>query len=203
MTNKTSKASSPSASGATGAAGAADTSGATGDMTIIGGSRPKRIAARRDSWTPEQRQRFLETLTLDCNVTRAAQAAGKSRWSAYRRRQTNAKFREAWEDAIHESIELLKLELLERARFGTPERVPTAAEIESGEDRAIVRKHNDAVALRLIEFHRATWERVIERRRARAASEAADSAAAERMRARLRKLRATVLARIQAGKPVE
>lgn len=154
--------------------------------------------ARPDAWTREDRVTFLITLTRTCNVSQSARAIGRRPQSAYALRKRNLAFCEAWEDAIADAIDLLELEAIERARFGTPERVPTADEaeaIERGETIDIPRKYNDGIALRLIQIHRATRDRALERRERKAKGAAATAAAAERMEHRLYKMRMRVAAR--------
>jgi len=61
------------------------------------GQTPK---TRRDGWTVERQLRFLDVLARKRSVTRAAQAAGMSRESAYRLRGRDALFSALWNRAV-------------------------------------------------------------------------------------------------------
>lgn len=152
----------------------------------------QRRRPRSDAWTADDRRTFLTMLAATCNVTQSARAIGRRPQSAYALRKRNRAFCEAWEDSIADGFDQLELEVLARARFGTPERLPTAAEaeaIERGEIVDIMRKFNDGIALRLLQIHRATRERALERRRRRAEQAGSLAAAAKRMERRLHKMR--------------
>jgi hypothetical protein len=47
----------------------------------------------------------LETLTAQGTVYHAAQAAGISRWTAYRWRQADPEFRSLWDEAIENAVD--------------------------------------------------------------------------------------------------
>jgi len=55
---------------------------------------------RRDGWTPERRQRFLELLAAGFDVRRACARVGMSRQAAYTLRRRDAAFAQAWESAL-------------------------------------------------------------------------------------------------------
>ena len=55
---------------------------------------------RRDGWTAERRQRFLELLTAGLDVRRACARVGLSRQSAYALRRREAGFARAWDEAL-------------------------------------------------------------------------------------------------------
>ena len=58
---------------------------------------------------------FLEHLAATCNVARAAAAAGVTAQCVYRRRMTDAAFREGWGRALEQGFARLEASLLERA----------------------------------------------------------------------------------------
>ena len=62
---------------------------------------------RHDGWTAERQALFIAALRLGCSVTRAADAAGMSRKSAYalRRRSAAARFAAAWDLALRQGDE--------------------------------------------------------------------------------------------------
>ena len=55
---------------------------------------------RRDGWTAERRQRFLEWLAAGHDVSRACAGVGMSREGAYRLRRRDPAFALAWDDAL-------------------------------------------------------------------------------------------------------
>ena len=54
------------------------------------------------------RRAFLQTLAETCNVRAAAKSAGVGRKTAYRHRQSDPRFAEAWDDAIEDATDLLE-----------------------------------------------------------------------------------------------
>lgn len=60
---------------------------------------------RRDGWIAARRQRFLDCLAARCDVSRACQAVGLSRQSAYRLRARDPGFAAAWDGALLEARE--------------------------------------------------------------------------------------------------
>ncbi len=69
------------------------------------------LARVKEAW-------FLEALAEDGNVSRAATAAGFDRKTAYRRRGTDPKFAEAWDNALAIAADRLEAEALRRAVQG-------------------------------------------------------------------------------------
>ena len=64
-----------------------------------------------DDWT----DKFLAVLGRGSTVEIAARAAGKDRSTAYRRRQADKAFAEAWDQAIESGTDLIEQRLIERA----------------------------------------------------------------------------------------
>lgn len=87
------------------------------DETIQGGcgrARMRRTPQRKDA-TLRQRQVFLDALADSCNVRRAAAEAGFAPSTAYKLRQRDAAFAEAWQAALESGYARLEMALVERA----------------------------------------------------------------------------------------
>ena len=68
-------------------------------MDIVEGkTRLKKRRASPQTITPEQIETFFATLTETCNVVRSARAAGFAANWAYRKRKSDAAFRNGWLD---------------------------------------------------------------------------------------------------------
>jgi len=72
------------------------------------------VADRRDT----KKKRFIETLAAQGTVSHAAQAAGVSRNTAYRWRQNDLKFAEAWEEAHENAVDAVESVLYQSALRG-------------------------------------------------------------------------------------
>ena len=120
-------------------------------LVIEGKSSPKLRGPRAGDITAEQIGTFLVTLTETCNVVRSAKAAGFTANWAYRKRKSDAGFRNAWAEAVREGYARLELVLLERAIKGTPKLVRTA----SGSDR-VMREYSNTLAIALLKRHAET-----------------------------------------------
>jgi hypothetical protein len=55
---------------------------------------------RRDGWTSQRRQRFLELLAAGLDVRRACAGVGLSRQAAYTLRRRDLAFAQAWDGAL-------------------------------------------------------------------------------------------------------
>jgi AcrR family transcriptional regulator len=69
---------------------------------------------RRDN----QKKRFLETLAEQGTVSCAAQAAGVSRMTAYRWRDSDREFAALWDEAMEVAIDAVESALYQKARSG-------------------------------------------------------------------------------------
>jgi hypothetical protein len=118
---------------------------------VEGKVRLKRRRASSQTITPEQVETFFETLADTCNVVRSAKAAGFTPNWAYRKRKTDAAFRNGWAQAVREGFAKLELVLLERAMVGTPKLVRTSR----GGDR-VMREYSTSLAVALLKRHAAT-----------------------------------------------
>jgi hypothetical protein len=91
--------------------------------------------ARKDGWTDERRQIFLDHLASCCNVRRSAAAAEMSPQAAYGLRNRDAEFAGQWDEALGTGYAALESMLLERAagpqRGYEPGEVPDAGEVDS------------------------------------------------------------------------
>ena len=114
-------------------------------------SSPKRRKASSQAISDEQIEVFFATMAETCNVVQAAKAAKLSKTWAYRRRKSDAGFRNAWAEAVREGYARLELVLLERAIKGTPKLVKTA----KGTDR-VMRDYSNTLAIALLKQHAAT-----------------------------------------------
>ncbi len=69
---------------------------------------------RRD----RQKKRFIDALTVQGTVYHAAQAAGVSRWTAYRWRQDDLAFASLWDEAIENAVDAVENVIYQRALGG-------------------------------------------------------------------------------------
>ena len=145
-------------------------------LVLDGRSSPKRRKASAQSIKDEQILTFFATLAETCNVVRAAKAAGFTANWAYRKRRTDAGFRNAWAEAVREGYAKLELVLLERAIKGTPRLVRTS----KGSDR-IMREYSTALAVALLKRH----------------AETADSASYQPEQEELAEIRERILERLE------
>ncbi|WP_375198104.1 hypothetical protein [Sphingobium sp.] len=83
------------------------------------GTAPQMRAMRKDGFTPELRQRFLETLALTCNVSEAARVVGRNLSTVYYLKRRDPGFARAWKQALSIGHEELKTLMLRQALFGT------------------------------------------------------------------------------------
>lgn len=72
---------------------------------------PKKRARRTKNWKPA----FLTALAMWPDVSKACEAAGISRRTAYRERQADEDFALAWHDAMNVSLDKVEAALIERA----------------------------------------------------------------------------------------
>ena len=122
-----------------------------GELVVEGKTRLKKRKAPSQAIKEEQLEAFFAALADTCNVVRSAKAAGFSANWAYRKRKTDAAFRNNWAAAVREGYAKLELVLLERAMKGTPKLVRTAA----GSDR-VMREYSTTLAVALLRRHAET-----------------------------------------------
>ncbi|WCP14690.1 hypothetical protein sphantq_03139 [Sphingobium sp. AntQ-1] len=136
---------------------------------VGGTARAQKGKARKDGWTKVKERRFLETLAETCNASEAAREAGMCRASAYRRRQSDAGFARAWEEALDVGYAEIEALLMREVLFGSEVEELTLDGEGVVKGRKVKRTRNLTVALRLLTLHR---DRV-DRRRAEAGQGAA------------------------------
>jgi hypothetical protein len=112
-------------------------------------------------FTPELRELFLEQLRTSPNVSAAARACGIGPGTAYKHRQSDPSFAEAWDEAIEECIDTLEAKLYERATVGYEEaqvykgQIAMQADPITGQQRPVtVRKFSDNVGMFLLRGRR-------------------------------------------------
>lgn len=112
-----------------------------------------RRASRRD-FSVEKQVLFFTALAETANVTTAAKAAGVSTMTIWRRRKSDAEFRQAWAQALEHGYADLEMRLLGIARDGKT--TDTVSE-GRGEGRRVRRTRTDvpAFGLRLLDGYRA------------------------------------------------
>ena len=115
--------------------------------------RPQIRARHKRALTPREIDLFLATLTETCNVSLSARETKRSARVFYDLKRRDSGFRTAWMEALREGYDRLDMELVHRARFGTPREV-----FYQGRRTGTTRVFNDGMALRLLHFHRKTVE---------------------------------------------
>jgi hypothetical protein len=106
--------------------------------------------------TDEQKLRFIEALCLSANVSASAQAAGVRRRSAYRWREEDPEFAEAWTEAIETATDALELEVRRRAVEGVQEYVigrDGPVKDEHGQP-LMQRRYSDGLLMFFLKAHR-------------------------------------------------
>lgn len=121
------------------------------DLKLVGGKKPQMREPKPREWTREKEAQFLTVLGETCNVTRAAQEAGVSTSSAYRRKKEDAAFRAGWLEALSVAYQRLELVLLDRAFNGTEKVVKR----RDGSDERMV-EYSNQLGLSLLKMHRDT-----------------------------------------------
>ena len=118
---------------------------------MTGGTKPQMREPGPRAWTKEKEATFVSVLADTCNVTRAAEEAGVSASSAYRRRKENAAFRASWLEAIGVAYQRLELVLLDRAFNGTERLVKR----RDGSDERMI-EYSNQLGLTLLKMRRDT-----------------------------------------------
>lgn len=95
------------------------------------------------------RKVFLQHLATCGNVTESARVAGVTREAAYRARDRTPSFREKWDIALEESVELLEAEARRRASEGYDEPV-----FYQGKQVGSIRRYSDTLMSLLLKAHK-------------------------------------------------
>ena len=105
--------------------------------------------ANRTTLTPEKKRRFIEELSQDANVTRAALVVKVSRFTLYRARKDDEKFAEAWTVAVDMGTDGLEDEALRRAYIGTDKPVTYQGKIT-----AVFKEYSDTLLMFMLKARR-------------------------------------------------
>jgi hypothetical protein len=120
------------------------------------GGRPQIRKKHKGALTQKEIEVFLATLAETCNQAHSARTAGRSTDRIFRdTKKRDPAFAAAWAEALHESYDLLELEMARRARKGTAKAI-----YHRGRKVGTVRVFNDGMALRLLSLHRKSVERM-------------------------------------------
>ena len=111
--------------------------------------RPQVRRKHKRALTRREIELFLSIVAETCNVSLAAREMKRSTRVFYDLKKRDSGFREAWMEALREGYDHLEMELVRRARFGTPRDV-----FHLGKKTGTTRVFNDSAALRLLHFHR-------------------------------------------------
>lgn len=125
--------------------------GRVGEVRFEGtaGGKVQMRKPRPKSWTVARKAKFIEHLTVSCNVAASCRKVGMREPGAYRHRALDASFRAAWTAAVAEAVERMQMMLMERALHGKI----VERRYKDGTVTKTV-EHSDALALTLIKAHR-------------------------------------------------
>ena len=102
-------------------------------------------ATRATDWTVP----FLDALRLRGIVADACAAASVSRSTAYRRKDDDAAFAQAWQDALEDAADVMEREAFRRAVEGVDEPV-----YQGGEKVGVIRKYSDTLLTLMLKANR-------------------------------------------------
>ena len=119
------------------------------------GGRPQIRGKHKRALTEAEIESFLSTLAETCNVSLSARETGRSARVFYDLKRRDPAFRAAWMEALREGYDRLEMEMVRRARFGTPRDV-----FFQGRKTATTQVLNDSTALRLLHLHRKSVEQL-------------------------------------------
>ena len=103
------------------------------------------MTPKKSEWKP----RFVESLREVGNVSAAARHAGVSRQTVYKERKSSEQFRDAWDDAMEEAMDLLEAEARRRAVEGTHKPV-----FYKGAAVGEIREYSDTLTIFLLKGRR-------------------------------------------------
>lgn len=109
------------------------------DEQSVNETQPDKLTAITRAWrlggpmTAEQRREakalFIETLSSDPNVSLACDRARISRDTAYQWREKDAKFADAWEDAVERTKDVARSSIYQRGIIGWDEPMVSAGQV--------------------------------------------------------------------------
>lgn len=91
----------------------------------------------------EKERIFFDKLRETGNVTAATQAAGLDRSAVYRKRNSNKKFRQAWQEAMEEALDKLEAIVWEKAMGSN-----------DNDQQSTVKSADEKLAIFLLKAHR-------------------------------------------------
>lgn len=111
---------------------------------------------KKQRWTAERQQQFLEALAATSNVSRSRELVGMSATHLYRLRGNDPAFRQAWERAEEIAADRLEEEAWRRAVEGFDEPVVSAGKLVRDENGnpVMVRRFSDTLLLALLRARR-------------------------------------------------
>lgn len=89
--------------------------GPSGTGILVGKDGAQLIRSTGKRWSEEAEDRFLDTLAASCNVSAAAEAAGFTRFTCYKRRRSDPGFAKRWDTALEQGAARIRALLLQRA----------------------------------------------------------------------------------------
>ena len=103
----------------------------------------------RTKFTVRAREKFIQVLRAQANVSNACTAINVSRRGAYSRREADPAFAAAWDEAIEEAADALEAEAWRRAVSGVERPI-----VWKGEVTGTVREYSDRLLECLLRAHR-------------------------------------------------
>ncbi len=98
--------------------------------------------------TPEKLSAFVHVLAETCQVSKACQAVGISRWTAYQWRKNDPDFAASWDDALKAGLIACEDEMHRRAYEGVDKPV-----FHQGVQCGTIREYSDTLAIFLAKAH--------------------------------------------------
>jgi len=112
-------------------------------------SSTKPAPRKRHEWTSKKKAEFIEALAQGVTVVSAAEAVDMSRSGAYKLRENDPDFADAWAEAYAASTELLEAEAFQRA-MGREEVVG----VDKDGQPVVVKKYSDILLMFLLKSRR-------------------------------------------------
>lgn len=109
--------------------------------------------ANRTKFTTNARERFINSLRVDANVTKAADAAGISRRCAYDHKDDDPEFSAAWDEAVESALDRAEGELWRRGVDGVDKPVTYQGQIT-----AHYKEYSDTALLALLKARRDAYK---------------------------------------------
>lgn len=102
--------------------------------------------------TAKQRESFLANLAATGNVSRSAQAVGRSRGGFYKLKRTEVEFSEAWDQAMEAAADELEAEARRRAVDGVDEPIVYRGAVAKDADgrTVTVKRYSDVLLMFLL-----------------------------------------------------